>query len=106
MFKNKNIKHVKMTIYRYGKLQELETRKDGIHNYIDQVKRGLFINIDKKSGLFIYQAELKKEVFRATRLYYTISLAHQQNAILMAFRWRAVDGSLIVVFGSFLPSSN
>ena len=53
-----------MTIYRYGKLQELETRKDGIHISIEQVKRGLFINIDKKWGLFIYLAELKKGVFR------------------------------------------
>ena len=34
------------------------------------------------------------------------SSARQQNAILMAFRWRADDGPLIVVFGSSLPSSS
>ena len=28
-----------MTIYRYGKLQKLETRKED-HSYIDQVKGG------------------------------------------------------------------
>ena len=33
------------------------------------------------------------------------SSALQQNAILMAFRWRADDGPLIVVFGSSHPSS-
>ena len=32
--------------------------------------------------------------------------ARQRNNILMAFPWRAIDGPLIVVFGSFLPSSN
>ena len=33
--------------------------------------------------------------------------ARQRNAIIyMAFRWRAADGPLIVVFGSFLPSEN
>ena len=31
--------------------------------------------------------------------------AHQRNAILMAFRWPAVGGPLIVVLGSSLPSS-
>ena len=34
------------------------------------------------------------------------SSARQRNAIKMAFRWRAVDGPLIVVFGSFFSSSN
>ena len=34
------------------------------------------------------------------------SSARQRNAISMAFRWRVVDGLLIVVFASFLPSSN
>ena len=34
------------------------------------------------------------------------SSARQQNAILMAFRWWADDGPLIVVFGSSLPSSS
>ena len=33
------------------------------------------------------------------------SLARQQNAIYMAFRWRADNGPLIVVFGSFFSSS-
>ena len=32
------------------------------------------------------------------------SSARQQNAIKMAFRWRADDGPLIVAFGSSLPS--
>ena len=31
--------------------------------------------------------------------------ARQRNAIEMVFRWRADDGPLIAVFGSFLPSS-
>ena len=35
------------------------------------------------------------------------SFVRQRNIIEMAFRWRAVDGPLIVVLvGSFLPSSN
>ena len=34
-----------------------------------------------------------------------LSLARQRNAIEMAFRWRADDGPLIVVFRSFLPLS-
>ena len=33
------------------------------------------------------------------------SSARQRNAILMAFRWGADDGPLLVVFGSSLPSS-
>ena len=32
------------------------------------------------------------------------SSTHQRNAIKMAFRWRANDGPLIVVFGSSLSS--
>ena len=31
--------------------------------------------------------------------------SRQRNVILMAFRWRADDGPLLVVFGSFLLSS-
>ena len=34
------------------------------------------------------------------------TLARQRNAIKMAVCWRPDDGLLIVVFGSFLPSSN
>ena len=45
-----------MTIYRYGNLQELKARKEG-HSVIDQVKRGLFINIDKNVGYsYIWQS--------------------------------------------------
>ena len=42
-----------MVIYRYGKFQKLETRKEG-HSYIDQVKRGLFIFILFKTGDYLY----------------------------------------------------
>ena len=41
VFKYRNIK---MAIYRYGKLQKRETRKEG-HSYIYQVKGGLFLYI-------------------------------------------------------------
>ena len=50
-FKYRNIK---MTIYRYGKLQKLETRKD-FHSYIDQVKGVIDIHVDKNGAM----AELK-----------------------------------------------
>ena len=33
------------------------------------------------------------------------SSARHRNAIKMAFRWRADDGPLLVLFGSSLPSS-
>ena len=33
------------------------------------------------------------------------SLARQRNAIKIAIRWRAHNGPLIVLFGSYLPSS-
>ena len=51
-----------MAIYRYGKLKEYETQKEG-HIYIDQVKKGAIIFFYHKWELFIYLAELKKEYF-------------------------------------------
>ena len=43
----------------------------------------------------------------ATNLVFNVGqkLTRQQNDIEMAFCWRADDGPLIVVFGSYLPSS-
>ena len=42
---------------------------------------------------------------KATKTTFNVgpSSALQRNAILMAFRWHAADGPLIVVFGSSLP---
>ena len=47
------------------------------------------------------------ENHKATKPVFNVwpSLAHQRNTISMAFRWRADDGPLKVVFGSSLPSS-
>ena len=44
---------------------------------------------------------------KATKAAFNVgpSLARQQNAIKMVFRWRTDDGPFIVVFGSSLPSS-
>ena len=42
-----------MTIYRYGKLQKLEPRKEG-HSYVDQVKWRLFLYILIKNGGYSY----------------------------------------------------
>ena len=53
---------IKITIYRYGKLQKLETWKEG-HSYIDQVKRGLIIYILIK--MEIDRGELKKGAIQA-----------------------------------------
>ena len=46
--------------------------------------------------------------FEATEPAFNVgpSSARQRNAILMAFRWRADDGPLIVVFGSSHHSSS
>ena len=47
------------------------------------------------------------ENYTATKLALIVwpQSAHQRNAILMAFHWRADDGPLFVVFGSSLPLS-
>ena len=48
---------------------------------------------------------LKSQSYQSSIQYWDI-IGRQRNAIYMVFRWRAVDDPLIVVFGSFFPSSN
>ena len=48
---------------------------------------------------------LKNHKFTKPTFNVVPSSTRQRNAILMAFRWRANDGPLIMVFGSSHPSS-
>ena len=47
----------------------------------------------------------KSQSYQASIRYGPSSGATLRNAISMAFRWRVDDGPLIVVFGSYIPSS-
>ena len=79
-----------------------------LHVWIQRGGQGVWIPPEKSLN---YRVSLQywsgsPENHKATKPAVNVgpSSTHQQNAIHMAFRWRADDGPLIVIFGSSLQS--